>query len=101
MTKYQVMVDDNFHYMNEDERYTHGTFATAEEASAACRELVDKWLAAHYEPGMTPEKLYNSYVSFGEDPFVVGPPGEDMSGTFSAWDYARKRVEAICAAPKS
>ena len=101
MPKYTVMVDDNFHYMNEDERHTHGTFATVEEANAACRALVDKWLASHYEPGMTPEKLYNSYVSFGEDPFVVGPPGEDMSGTFSAWDYARKRVEAICAAPKS
>ena len=34
--KYKVMVDDNFHYMEEDERYQLGTFATAEEALAAC-----------------------------------------------------------------
>jgi hypothetical protein len=101
MSKYTVMIDDNFHYMNEDERHTHGTFATVEEANAACRALVDKWLTSHYEPGMTPEKLYNSYVSFGEDPFVVGPPGENMGDSFSAWDYARKRVEAVCAERKS
>src|ERR1700724_1603464 len=82
-------------------RHAHGTFATVEEANAACRALVDKWLASHYEPGMTPEKLYNSYVSFGEDPFVVGPPGENMGDSFSAWDYARARVEAVCAERKS
>jgi hypothetical protein len=101
MSKYTVMVDDNFHYMDEDERRTHGTFATVEEANTACRALVDEWLASQYEPGMTAEKLYNSYVSFGEDPFVIGPPGKNMADIFSAWDYARARVEAICAEGKS
>ena len=24
MSRYKVMVDDNFHYMDEDERYQHG-----------------------------------------------------------------------------
>jgi hypothetical protein len=33
MSPYKVMVDDNFHYMAEDERWEYGTFASAEEAS--------------------------------------------------------------------
>ena len=42
-----------FDAMNEDERHTHGTFATVEEANAACRALVDKWLAlASIAPGL-------------------------------------------------
>jgi hypothetical protein len=42
MSPYKVMVDDNFHYMEEDERWEYGTFATAEEALDACRRLVDE-----------------------------------------------------------
>jgi hypothetical protein len=44
MSPYKVMVDDNFHYMAEDERWEYGTFATAEEALDACRRLVDEAL---------------------------------------------------------
>ena len=29
---YVVKVDDNFHYMDEDERYQHGEFADSEAA---------------------------------------------------------------------
>ena len=31
---YVVSVDDNYHYMDESERYDHGRFATYEEAEA-------------------------------------------------------------------
>jgi hypothetical protein len=41
---YRVMVDDNFHYMDEDERFEHGSFPTAEEAIAACKRIVDEIL---------------------------------------------------------
>jgi hypothetical protein len=41
MSLYKVMVDDNFHYREEDERWEFGTFAAAEAAIAACRKLVD------------------------------------------------------------
>ena len=40
MSRYKVMVDDNFHYM-EDDRYELGTFSTIEEAIAACKRIVD------------------------------------------------------------
>src|SRR5580700_9104705 len=66
---FKVMVDDNFHYMDEDERYEHGTFATVEEAIAACRKLVDQSLADCYKPGMTAAELYDQYTSFGDEPF--------------------------------
>lgn len=90
---YTVMVDDNYHYMDKDERYKHGEFSTAAEAIAAARTIVDAYLASAYEPGMSASSLYSSYTSFGDDPFIVAP-GERIA--FSAWDYARARSEEIC-----
>ncbi len=29
--KYTIRVDDNYHYMDESERYTHGHYETTEE----------------------------------------------------------------------
>ena len=90
---YAVLVDDNYHYMDKDARYTHGEFETIEAAIAACRHIVDDYLKSAYEPGMTAEALYASYKSFGEDPWVSGPG--DVS--FSAWTYAEQRCTEICA----
>jgi hypothetical protein len=93
MPPYTVMVDDNFHYMDKDERREHGTFSTVEEALQACRTLVDEWLAHNHQPGMTADKLIELYAFFGDDPFIVrGPPGIVL---FSGRDYARDRVAAI------
>ena len=44
ITKYSVYVDDNFHYMQEDERYTLGVFDTEAEAVEAARNIIDKFL---------------------------------------------------------
>jgi hypothetical protein len=51
---------------------------------AACRKIVDDDLDHLSKPG-TAEELYNLYTSFGDDPFVIVPPGEPAS-TVSAWD---------------
>ena len=53
MSKYHVLVDDNFHYMDEKERRELGAFATLEDALAACRAFVDHWLVENHKPGMT------------------------------------------------
>jgi hypothetical protein len=37
---YEILVDDNFHFMDEDERHTFGNFPTLEMALDACREIV-------------------------------------------------------------
>jgi len=81
-----VLVDDNFHHMDESERATHGRFATLEEALAACRAIVDEDLArlAAANPGAGGPALFDLYAQFGADPWVAG-------STWSAWDYARER----------
>jgi hypothetical protein len=94
--RYKVMVDDNFHYMGSEERREHGTYETVEEAIAACREIVDRSLKAGYEPGIPAEVLYDGYVSFGDDPFIVMLDGTDDNAKFSAWSYAKEHSRVIC-----
>jgi hypothetical protein len=88
MPRYVVRIADNFHYMNEAEHYTHATFATAVEAIAECRRLVDRELDHLLAQGVPPEKLLQYWITFGDDPFVPGV-------TWSAADHARKRALAI------
>lgn len=90
---YEVFVDDNYHYMDEGERYKHGEFAAFEEALNACRAIVDEYLRDAYKEGMTAGQLYRVYTGFGEDPFIVGEPAPFH---FSAWDYAKERCSQIC-----
>lgn len=96
MTCYRVMIDDNFHYHDLDERREQGTYETLEEALAACRGLVDRSLEQEYRPGISAEALHERYMSFGDDPFIVVVDGADESATFSAWSYAKERCRVIC-----
>lgn len=93
---YVVMVDDNFHYMGENERYKHGEFADAGVAIAHCRRIVDEYLDSAHKPGMSASELWDSYVSFGEDPFILSVGAAQVC--FSAWEYAKERCRALCAA---
>jgi len=92
---YKLFVDDNFHYMDEDERYLSGTFDTAEAAVVKAKHIVDDFLSSAYKPGMSAAELYHSYVGFGEDPFIICEGGVPEV-KFSAWDYARERCDVIC-----
>jgi len=91
--QYTVLVADNAHYQDEDERYELGSFATYEQAVAACRAIVDRCLEGEHRPGMSADELFSLYTSFGEDPFIRGEP---ESPSFSAWSYARQRCEELC-----
>ena len=92
---YRVLVDDNFHYMQEDERYEAGTFGSYAEALAKCKAIVEACLRQMAKPGMTADELYSSYVTFGDDPWIPETPTD--ADRFSAWDYARERSLEICA----
>ena len=94
MTKYRVMIDDNFDYMNEDERHEHSTYEHASQALAACRRIVDQDLLGAYKQGMTAGELDDAYTSFGRDPFVVAVEGGDRID-FSAWGYAKERCPLL------
>jgi hypothetical protein len=100
VSRYKVMVDDNFHFMDEDERYEHGVFATAEEAVAACKHIVDTDLNELMKPGMTASELYDAYTQFGRDPFIVCVKPDDERVRFSAWDYAEERSGGVASQRK-
>ena len=91
MSPYKVLVDDNFDYMDEDKRYEHGVFATAEEAIAACKRIVDSNLDHFMQPGMTASELYDAYTGGGDDPFIVCVNADDEPVRFSAWSYAEEQ----------
>ena len=88
---YTVFVDDNFHYMDESERYKLGEFADCASAMAACKRIVDEFLTTH-GPKNSATELYHQYVTFGEDPWISS---EDSECKFSAWNYARERVKEL------
>ncbi len=94
MTKnqYRGLIDDNFHFMDEDEREEYGSYESFDEALLVCRSIVDQWLENNYQPEMTAAELYNRYKDFGDDPFIVG---FDIPSRFSAWEYAEQRCREI------
>ena len=94
---YRVLVDDNFHFMDEDERDCLGEFGTYEEALDAAKKIVEASVAE--SAGTDARDLYQTYTSFGEDPFIVpfggaAPP----ESRFSAWDYAKTCAERLASA---
>jgi hypothetical protein len=91
--KYTVYVDDNYHYMDESERYKKGDYATLDEAIAACKQMVDDFLKDEVEPGGTAAERHAQYTGFGPDPFIVTDDPNVGSVPFSAWSYAQERCE--------
>lgn len=84
------MIDDNFHYMDEDHRYKHGEFSTYNEAVNACKKIVDEELADMLKQGTDPKKLSSTWSMFGEDPFII-----DDSGMFSSRDYVTEKTKEM------
>jgi hypothetical protein len=82
---YQVFIDDNFHYMDQEHRYFLGEFDTVEAAVVACQKVVNECLEEFYKPGITAAELSTQYVFFGEDPFILG--GGSGEVLFSARAY--------------
>ncbi len=90
---YEVLVDDNFHYMDEDERYSAEVFQTYAEALGLAKRIVDESLLDLHDPGKSVGDLIASYVSFGEDPWIR--PTQEGTERFSARDYARQRAPEV------
>jgi hypothetical protein len=90
---YRVVCDDNFD--PESETLFVVSFASAVQAIHCAQCIVDQFLAREYKPGMTADRLYDQYTSFGEDPWIKSPDGAPRVA-FSAWDYARQRCAEIC-----
>jgi len=89
---YLVRVWDNFHYEDEDEAYNYGEFETYDEALAAAKAIVDRSLQECLPGVVTAGALYKCYVTFGEDPSIIGPP---ETPRFYAWGYAEARSKEL------
>ena len=91
-TAFTVMVDDNYHYMDGDSRYTAGKFDTWEEAVALAKKIVDETVIPAINDGLSPEDAISNYRHFGEDPWIIGNGAVPEGQSFSAWSYAEKRA---------
>lgn len=91
--KYTVYVDDNFHYMDEEERYKLGDFANLGEAVAACKRMVDAFLKDETSLNSPAAERYQQYTNFGPDPFIVSDDPAARQPLFSAWNYAERRCQ--------
>jgi hypothetical protein len=93
MAQYSVYVDDNFHYMDEDERYKLADFPDCASATAACQGIVDDFLVhAAQEKACTATELYSQYTAFGEDPWIQT---DDPNCRFWARPYAEARCREL------
>jgi hypothetical protein len=95
LARCQVFINDNAHYMDESERSYHGVFDTTSDAIAACKAIVDDELHTMRKPGTTARELYELYIAFGPDPFVVPLDPNDPEVEFSAWTYAEEQCEYL------
>ena len=91
---FTVLIDDNYHFMDEDERATGPSFATYGEAVSWCQTFLERHLEELAKPGMSAADLIAGYRSFGDDPWITPEP----EGThFSAWDFVEEIAERVCA----
>lgn len=89
--KYRIIVDDNFHFMDESESYDSGSFSTYEEAVAKCKIIIDDFLKDAVRPGDTSEGLYSTFIMYGETPHIDG----EKLGNFSALEYAKWKCQEL------
>jgi crotonobetainyl-CoA:carnitine CoA-transferase CaiB-like acyl-CoA transferase len=83
---FTVQVDDNFHFMDEDERWTAGTYGSLQKALDKCLQMVGQDLRQGYRSEITATDLYESYTTMGDDPRVVDPVARNQH---IQWLYER------------
>jgi hypothetical protein len=91
---YRVVVSDLSPAAGRAAPRVLGEFASAAQAVAACRAVVEAALQGLRQPGWGADDLFLAYTVQGPDAYVVGPPGESVG--FSAWRHARERSLQWC-----
>ncbi|CAN0620174.1 conserved protein of unknown function [Burkholderia multivorans] len=90
-----MFIDDNGHYRDPEYRTGPREFETVDAALGEARRIVNACLDDLHEQGMTAGALFERYMLFGEDPWLV-PWDGGPTVPFSAWTYAKERCLAIC-----
>ena len=83
------MVDDNFHYMDEDKRYKHGAYDTLEDAIRICKNIVES--SIKYVNRAKAKDAFLNYCAFGDQPFIIGDDSFDSRAYASA--YCKKHYQ--------
>ena len=96
--KYELYVDENYDYMDEDERYKAGEFDNLDDAVEAAKKIVDDFLlsALNKRPYISAEELYSIYTRSGEDPWI-----HPNYSNYNSWDYAKVRCRKLCGSPRT
>ena len=89
--EYSVKVDDNYHSMDESERYDDASDRMLGQAIERCKAITMASLKACYEKGIDANKLHAQWLMFGDDPSIVG--AEKGSPPFSAREFV---TEELC-----
>ena len=76
MAKFELFVDDNYHHMDKEERYLHGTYKTYDEAVVAAKKIIDNFFADPAKGNLTAEQLFSGWSHYGDNPFIVGDLSE-------------------------
>jgi hypothetical protein len=93
MSKYRIVILDNYHAMDPDyEYYEKDTYETYEAALTRAKQITDQSLREHAEPGMPADTIVGNWASWGETPLIVGRGEGDPEDRFSARAYAKTRA---------
>jgi hypothetical protein len=98
---YILSVIDNWD-RHEGRGIEHDSYATAEEALAAARAVIDKSLTGNWawvcsQPGQpTAKALYDYWSSAGDNIYIFETDGSPpVEPHFMPYDYARRRAEEV------
>lgn len=91
---YCVLIDDNFHYMDEERRSHLAIYSNYEGALARAKEITRKSVLEN--KGATADDTLDNYMDFGSDPFIqaIGGAPEPVE-RYSAWTAAKVFAEEI------
>ena len=79
---HRVLVDDNYHYMDESQRWTQGEYATYAEALSVSKRIVEESLKEGYKPGITAAAILGQFV-FRPIAAVASPVPDDFFDQFN------------------
>ncbi len=91
---YCVLIDDNFHYMDEERRSHVAIYANYEHALERAKEITRKSVLRN--KGATYDETFENYMDFGDDPFIqaIGDAPRPKE-RYSAWTAAKLFAKEI------
>jgi hypothetical protein len=99
MSRYTVMTDPNDPTYDDNPPSEVGIYPTADEAILACKTVIDEFLEVYVEECTTAAELYDMYVKFGADPYIVSVDPNDEQVNFNVEKYLKEQIQILM--PKS